>query len=91
LQDNSESTEDQSRVDELSSKSGKDLSGREPESVEDLFGRESVSAEDPLGSPEDPSTQVSPRQRTRKSHYVPPPLVPTNSASRPVIRPGSDR
>jgi hypothetical protein len=80
LQDDSESAEDQPHVAEHPSGSGEDLSGRESES-----------AEDPLGSPEDPSTQVPPKQRTRKSHYVAPPPVPTNPESRPIIRPIGDR
>jgi hypothetical protein len=45
-QDNSESTEDQSRTAELPSGSGEDLSRRELRSTKD-----------PLGSPDDPSTQ----------------------------------
>jgi hypothetical protein len=53
-------------------------------SGEDLSGRE-------LESTEDPSTQVPPRRRTRKSHYVAPPPVPTNLESRPIIRPIGDR
>jgi hypothetical protein len=40
---------------------------------------------------EDPSTQVPPRRWSRKSHYVHPPLIPTNLESRPVIRPIGDR
>jgi hypothetical protein len=49
----------------------------------DMSGRE-------LESAEDPSTQVPPRQRTRKSHYVPPPPVPTNPESQPAFRPIGD-
>jgi hypothetical protein len=74
LQDDSESAEDQSCAADLSSRSS-----------EDLFGRESESIEEPLGSLEYLSTQVPPRRRTRKSHYVPPPPVSTNPESRPII------
>jgi hypothetical protein len=70
LQDDSESAEDQPRA--VEHMSGSD---------EDLSVRESESAEDPLGSLEDVSTQVPSRQRTRKSHYVSPPLVPKNLES----------
>jgi hypothetical protein len=35
--------------------------------------------------------EVSRRRRTRKSHYVAPPLVPTNLESRPIIKPVGGR
>jgi hypothetical protein len=75
LQDNLESAEDQTHVVEHPSRSGEDISGHG-----------SGSTEDPLGSPENLSTQVSPRWQTRKSHYVAPPPVSTNLESRPIIR-----
>jgi hypothetical protein len=102
LQDDSESAEDQPRAVEHPSGSREDLFGRKSDpqphvaehpsgSGEDLSGHESESVEDPLGSPEDPSTQVPSKRRTRKSHYAAPPPVPTNPESRPIIRPIADR
>ena len=44
--------------------------------------------EDPMA--EDGSEEVVQRRRTRKSHYVPPPLVPA-PADRKLIRPIGDR
>jgi hypothetical protein len=71
LQDGSGSAEDQPRVAEHPSSSGEDLSRHWIEFVED-----------PLGSPE-----VSLMRWTKKSHYVaPPPPIPTNLESRPIIK-----
>jgi hypothetical protein len=70
LQDDSESAEDQPCTAEHTSGLGEDLSGCKSECTED-----------PFGSPE-----VPPRRRTRKSHYVAPPLVPTNPESQLIIK-----
>jgi hypothetical protein len=53
-------------------------------SGEDLSQSESESTKDPFN-------QVPPWRRTRKSHYVAPPLVPTNPQSRLIIRPIGNR
>jgi hypothetical protein len=74
LQDGSRSADDQHRVAEYPSSLGEDLSGRETGFVED-----------PFGSPEVPR-----RWRTRKSHYIAPPLIPINPEYRPIIKPISE-
>jgi hypothetical protein len=53
------------------------------EFAEDPFGHEMEFAEDP--------PEVPQRWRTRKSHYVAPPPVPTDPKSRPIIKPVSER
>jgi hypothetical protein len=58
-------------------------SGQEMEFTEDPSRHETKFTEDPL--------EVSWRRRTRKSHYVAPPPVPTNQESRPIIKPFSER
>jgi hypothetical protein len=68
-------TKDQHHAAEHPSGSGEYLSGHETEFAEDLFG----------------SPEVPRRQRTRKSHYVAPPPVPTNPESQPIIKPVGER
>jgi hypothetical protein len=59
--------------------------------AEHLFGSGEDLSRHESESVEDPSTQVLPRWQTRKSHYVAPPLVPTNLESRLIFRPIIDR
>jgi hypothetical protein len=75
LQDGSGSVEDQPHAAEYLSDLGEDLSGHE-----------TGFTKDPFGSPEVPQ-----RWRSRKSHYVVPPLVPTNPESRSIIKPVGER
>jgi hypothetical protein len=88
LQGISGSVEDQPRVVEHPSGSGEDPSRHEMEYAEDSSGQEMEFTEDPsrheMEFDEDPPV-VSRRWRTRKSHYVAPPPVPTNPESRPII------
>jgi hypothetical protein len=53
------------------------------EFAEDPSGHETKFTEDLLDVPQ--------RRWTRKSHYIAPPLVPTNSESRPIIKPIGER
>jgi hypothetical protein len=57
---------------------GDGTSGHEMEFTKDPFGHKMEFAEDP--------PEVPRRWRTRKSHYVAPPPVPTNPKSRPIIK-----
>jgi hypothetical protein len=105
LQDGSGLAEDQPRAAEHSSSLGDDPSGHEmkftenpsgheTEFAEKPFGHETKFAENPFGHEtevaEDPP-QVPRKRRTRKSHYVAPPPVPTNPGSRPIIKPVGER
>jgi hypothetical protein len=58
-------------------------SGHETEFTEDPSGHETEFAKDP--------PEVPRRRRTRKSHYIAPPSVPTNPESRPIIKPVDER
>jgi hypothetical protein len=69
LQDDSGSAEDQPRAAEHYSGLGEGPSGHETEFIVDRSGHETEFAEDP--------PEVPRRWRTRKSHYVAPP-VPTD-------------
>jgi hypothetical protein len=75
LQDGSGSAEDQPRAAEHPSCSGVDLSGHDTKFAEDPFD----------------SSEMLRKRWTRKSHYVAPPLVPTNPESRSIIKPVSER
>jgi hypothetical protein len=79
LQDSSGSVEDQPRAAEHYSGSGEGPSGHETEFTEDPSVHEIEFTED--------LPKVPQRRRTRKSHYVAPPPVPTNPESRPIIKP----
>jgi hypothetical protein len=77
LQGGSGSTEDQPHAAKHLSSLGEGPSGHEMEFTEDPFGHKTEFTKDP--------PEVPPR-RTRKSHYVTPPSVPTNPESRPIIK-----
>jgi hypothetical protein len=83
LQDGSGSAKDQPRVAEHYSGSGENPSEHETEFAEDPSGHETEFVEDP--------PKVPRRRRTRKSHYVAFPWVPTNLESRPIIKPIDER
>jgi hypothetical protein len=78
LQDDSQPVEGQTPVVEFVSGSGEDQSARDSESAEDQAAA-------------DPPTQAPQKWKKRKSHYVPPPPVPTNPDDQPVIKPVGDR
>jgi hypothetical protein len=75
LQDSSGSAEEQPRAAEHQSGLSEGLSEHQTEFIEDPFG----------------SPAVPQRWRTRKNHYVVPPLVPTNLESRSIIKLVSER
>jgi hypothetical protein len=85
--------QDQPRAAEHPSGSGEDPSGHETEFVENPSGHEMEFIENPSGHEtevaEDPP-QVPRKRRTRKSHYITPP-VPTNPESQPIIKPVGER
>jgi hypothetical protein len=71
---------------ERSSESADGPSGHDSELAEDPSGHDSESAEEALKK----ATQGQ-RRWARRSHYVPPPLVPTSEEGKPIITPVSDR
>jgi hypothetical protein len=83
LQDGLGSAEDQPHAAQHPFGSGEDPCGHEIVFVEDPSGHETEFNEDP--------PEVSWMQWTRKSHYVAPPLVPTNPESQPIIKPVGER
>jgi hypothetical protein len=83
LQNGSRSAKDQPRAVEHYSGSGDGPSRHEMEFTEDPSIHETEFAEDP--------PKASQRRRTRKSHYVAPPPVPTDPESQPIIKPVGER
>jgi hypothetical protein len=71
--------EDQPHAAQHPSGLGEDPSGHEAEFTEDLSRYEMEFVEDPQ------------RRQTRKSHYIAPPLVPTNPESQPIIKSVGER
>jgi hypothetical protein len=81
--------QDHPRAAEHPSGSGEDPSGHETEFAENPSEHEMEFTENPSGHETEVTEyppQVPQKGRTRKSHYVTPPPVPTNLESRPIIK-----